>query len=781
LSSSLHFDVSTGLKSVIGRDLITDDEVAIFELVKNSFDAGASKVQIVFADGKIWIVDDGKGMSRDDIEKKWLFVAYSSKRDQGRSSFRTQISERRHFAGSKGIGRFSSDRLGSRLEMQSKSADATGQTVHRLLVNWDDFEEDDLEQFTDVAISYSEIADFDLHERISVPSSGTALIIGKPRIEWDRSRLLHLKASLAKLINPFGDSSDGFAIELIAPAEMARDRVVSDEAQRKQQEVPASELVNGSVGNFIFSTLKEKTTYIEVTFSPDQSKIITSLTDRGETVYQIQEPNPYDQLRNSGFRCQLFYLNLSAKHTFARRMGIPSVRFGSVFLFRNGFRVFPIGEAGDDWFGIDARKQQGYARFLGTRDIIGRIDVEGEEERFKEASSRNQGLVETEAAYQLRECFWEHCLKRLERYIVPVSWVDKGEKSADDLSRLLTDAGRARVAASVARLVDNPDIELLSYSRRLISTINERSKQFETSLASLRAIAEKTRDPELSSSLELAERRFEEMRVAEAEALKIAEAERQEKEQARAQALEAERQAELLREDIEEERKRNLFLSSLTSQIPLTVINMHHQITIYAADLKQQIENCIAASRQPGFSAEDLISRLEQLAFLNQKVLSISRLATKANFRLESDTIEADLAEYIEQYIQEGAVPFLRGVIDVGVEKIGETKEQRFVPMEVSIVIDNLISNARKVKATQINFTIRRVDKSTLEIDVSDDGPGLPASIEDPERIFELGFSRTSGSGLGLYHVRQVLGEMGGSISVVPQDKGMRFLIRISE
>jgi hypothetical protein len=38
----LHFDVSTGLKRVIGRDLITDDEVAIFELVKNSFDAGAS-------------------------------------------------------------------------------------------------------------------------------------------------------------------------------------------------------------------------------------------------------------------------------------------------------------------------------------------------------------------------------------------------------------------------------------------------------------------------------------------------------------------------------------------------------------------------------------------------------------------------------------------------------------------------------------------------------------------------------------------------------------------
>ncbi|WP_234843423.1 ATP-binding protein [Sinorhizobium meliloti] len=164
--SSLHFDVSTGLKRVIGRDLITDDEVAIFELVKNSFDAGATKVQIVFAEGKIWIVDDGKGMSRNDIEKKWLFVAYSSKREKTRDSFRAQIGERRHFAGSKGIGRFSSDRLGSTLELQSRPADSSSPSVHRLSINWDDFEADDLEQFSDVALDYSELNGFNLLDEI---------------------------------------------------------------------------------------------------------------------------------------------------------------------------------------------------------------------------------------------------------------------------------------------------------------------------------------------------------------------------------------------------------------------------------------------------------------------------------------------------------------------------------------------------------------------------------------------------------------------------------------
>src|SRR5215470_13899386 len=106
----LYFDVSTGLKRVLGRELITDDEVAIFEMVKNSFDAGAGTVRLFFGDDNVVVADNGSGMSYDDLKEKWLFVAYSSKRE-GRSEkdFRDVAAERRHFAGSKGIGRFSSD------------------------------------------------------------------------------------------------------------------------------------------------------------------------------------------------------------------------------------------------------------------------------------------------------------------------------------------------------------------------------------------------------------------------------------------------------------------------------------------------------------------------------------------------------------------------------------------------------------------------------------------------------------------------------------------------
>lgn len=774
-SQVLHFDVSTGLKRVIGRDLITDDEVAIFELVKNSFDAGASKVQLRFEGDQVWIVDDGDGMSLQDLRDKWLFVAYSSKNEKNQD-FRERISDRRHFAGSKGIGRFSADRLGSTLILQSKQLDDGG--VHQISVNWDDFEADARQSFEAVNINYQLLDDFTLPIDIDVPQHGTALVISESRVIWDRPRLLHLRRSLAKLINPFGPSTDGFKIFIVAPAELHADSDTWNE--RRHTEGSSQEDVNGEVGNFIFSTLEEKTTHLSVSLSRNGKFIESILIDRGELVFRTREPNPYEELVGCAFSCQLFYLNQSAKATFARRMGIPSVRFGSIFLFRNGFRVFPIGEDGDDWFGIDARKQQGYARYLGSRDVIGKIDVAGEEEQFKEASSRDQGLVDTEATKALRDLFWEYCLKRLERYVVPVSWVDRGERLSDDLSRLMTDAGRARVTDVVSKLVDNPEVELLEYSKKLVTLVNERSEQFEASLDSLRSIASKTDDNELIDNLDAAEKRFAELKSAEADALRIAEEERQAKEAAQAEALAALDLADKTTRELEEERARSLLLTSLTSFDSQNIINMHHQITIYAGDLKQQIENCIAATRDQHFTTSDLHSRLEQLAFVNQKILSIARLATKANFRLESDSIDADLAAYIEQYAQE-ATRFVTNRIRVTVDNNAGPFIRRFRPMEIAIVVDNLISNAGKVGAHHIDFKLSQANRDTLEVSVRDDGPGLSKTIEDLDRIFDLGFSRTSGSGLGLYHVRQVLGDMGGSIAVGRSERGAEFTLRITK
>ena len=188
------------------------------------------------------------------------------------------------------------------------------------------------------------------------------------------------------------------------------------------------------------------------------------------------------------------------------------------------------GTTGSAWIGGSSRVTRD---FWVTRDVIGRIDVSGADSDFQEASSRNTGLIETAAVNELRKCFREHCLIRLERYVVPVTFVDREDKNTSDVSRLLTDPGRARVTAALAKLVDDKNVELLAYSKRLVGILSERSAQFEGSLASLRAIAEKTKDRALFQNIEEAERRFEELRSSEERARRQADEERRAKESRR--------------------------------------------------------------------------------------------------------------------------------------------------------------------------------------------------------------------------------------------------------
>ncbi|MGO7043310.1 ATP-binding protein [Rhizobium acaciae] len=781
----LHFDVSSGLKSVLGSDLITDDEVAIFELVKNSFDAEATRVDIVFDDGKILIADNGTGMSYDDIRNKWLFVAYSAKKDVNRQTdFRDSIAERKNYAGSKGIGRFSSDRLGSAVRLQTLPVGEAAGRVHSVYVNWARFDENHKTHFGSINVTYSQNErGFDLPEIVPALDHGTVITVEGTRQNWDREKILQLKSALAKLINPFGAMTDGFKIFLHAWEEAEGDEDERNSAYKRNEEPNDAKIVNGEVGNFIFSALAERTTSIEVVIDGSQNTIETTLVDRGELIYRIREPNPYNLLRPSGFRCQIFFLNHSAKMTFARRMGVPSVQFGSVFVFRNSFRVYPIGEEGDDWFQMDRRKQQGYARFLGTRDVIGRLDVSGPDVDFQEASSRNTGLIETAAVAQLKKCFRDHCLIRLEKYVVPVTFVDSEDKNFGDVSRLMTDPGRARVANAVAKLVDDKDVELLEYSTKLIGILSERSSQFENSLTSLRAIAEKTKDRELFSNIEQAERRFEEMRLSEERARRQADEERRAKEAALKRASDAERIAETATVQLTEEKKRNLFLTSVSALDMDTILNLHHQVTMYAVDVQQRIENFVVSLEgKASVSRAEVVAALDGISLLNRRIMGVAKFATKANFRLESEKIEADIGEYIEQYINQVAKDFLSGPMSLSVARDGKSFSKKFKPIDVAVVVDNLISNARKARATKINFEITHPAKDTIHVRIDDNGRGFDPAIGDTERIFEKGFTKTDGSGLGLYHVQHVLGEMNGTIEVVHTNgaRGAAFLIRIA-
>ncbi len=154
-----------------------------------------------------------------------------------------------------------------------------------------------------------------------------------------------------------------------------------------------------------------------------------------------------------------------------------------IFLFHNGFRVFPRGEPGIDTFGLDQRKSQGYNRFLGSRELVGRINIDSNDtDKFKEASNRNTGLIITPAYQEFEALLLDKYVKFLEKYVVNVSWVDKLDKNQLDLSRMKTDSAKARIIGVISKMVKNPDVKLINYSSNLLSLIDEKSSDFSKAL-----------------------------------------------------------------------------------------------------------------------------------------------------------------------------------------------------------------------------------------------------------------------------------------------------------
>lgn len=739
MKNELKFKVSSALKDIIGKDLITDDFIAVFELVKNAFDAYATKVDVYFEDiysenAKIIIKDNGKGMNLKDIKSKWLFVAYSAKKDGTEDEsfdYRDKIYVKRAFAGAKGIGRFSCDRLGKTLLLESTKK-GKGSKTELLFTEWQKFEQDTKKNFIDVSV---------LHETKNKNSHGleygTVLEVGELRSEWDRAKLLRLKDSLAKLINPNLEEKKNNKFKINIHCKEEENTDLETEKYFEQ--------VNGEVKNFIFDTLGLKTTKISSSISLDGKYITTSLTDGGTLVYKIKEKNNFTPL--SGIDSVIYYLNQSAKLTFARRMGVNSVNYGHIFLYKNGFRIYPYGEPGEDPLKIDKRKGQGYSRYLGTREIMGQLNILKDSDELKETSSRGDGLIKTKTYLQLEEFFWS-TLKRLERYVVDVqNWGLSIEDENIDTSNI-----RERITSLIAQLSGSEEIIDFEYSEDILTTLGEtQSSSAEAVVNNLNKIAVRSGDVDFVKQTKLALKKLKDLQKA--------------REFAELEADEQRALAKTTSVKLVEKESENLFLKSIKSQDFEEVVSFLHHIGISSKNIDNNLKLLVKRIRKgKKISNEELVDVIQKVIFENRKILSISKFASKANFQLYTSSIKINVVEYVVEYIQN-----ILGLVStqkpkVNIEKGAKLKfDKELKPIEINIIIDNLISNSRRAKADNI-FISFSVLNDDLILKFADDGLGIKKDIV--ENIFDFGFTTTSGSGIGLYHINKMLVEMGGSIEL---------------
>lgn len=774
--SKKQFKISSALKNIIGKELITNDFIAVFELVKNSFDANATQVDVIFQNldqdsPKLIIKDNGKGMDLHDLENKWLFVAYSAKKD-GTEDYRDAIKSSRIHAGAKGIGRFSCDKLGQSLNIYSRKKGA-GENTNLLSVDWADFESDSTEEFSNISVEY--------HETKNNPYSiktGTVLEISGLRENWDREKLLKLRRSLEKLINPNQDNdAENFTINLFAESEETADEAV-----------PADEpwnIVNGPVKNFLFENIGLKTTFIKVKISKDGELIHSRLEDRGTLIFEITERNPfdYDGKLLADIEVSLFALNKTAKAYFTRYMGTQPVNFGSVFVYKNGFRIHPIGEYRNDGLGIDSRKTQGTSRFLGTRDVIGRIEINGENPDFREASSRDGGLVQNTAYYCLREMFLQFCMKRLEAYAVDI--VQYGNLGEDFDSALKQSADiKSKILGLVQNLTKSESIIDLHYDTNVVDILSELSERsLQSVFRNFKRIAVESGNEDLEKEAEKAQTRLDQLSKARAEA--EAEAAQAKKERAQAEAAakaeaekarKAQEQAEKAAANAENKTTENIFLKSLVNSDVTNVVSLHHHIGIAAETIENYIKNMTKRiGRGDPYTEATVLEVLEKISLQAKKIATTTRFATKANFKLDAEKKEEDLVGYIGEYL----LNICSGVIKV--QNSGKSMNfiwanadeiefvTKFRPLEVSIVLDNLISNSRKAGASEIWIGVSSQDNKTLLVTFSDNGHGI--TEEAATKIFDLAYTTTNGSGLGLYQTKEILTNMKGGIELVASSK----------
>lgn len=772
------FRVSSALKNIIGSELITNDFIAVFELVKNCFDAHATKVKLQFLDldgenPRLIIQDNGKGMDAADLEDKWLFVAYSAKKD-GSEDYRDGIRSSRIPAGAKGIGRFSCDKLGRQLKIYTRKKNRDDELTSQLAIKWQDFEQDSTVEFERIEVDYS-----DSPENPYALKHGTVLEISDLREAWDREKLLKLRRSLEKLINPNqGNDASNFVVYLDVPSEQMVDDLIGDEAPWN--------LVNGSITNFLFENLGLKTTFINVQISPDGQTMTTRLEDRGTLIFELKEKNPvkYGETKLRDVEISLFALNTAAKTFFTKHMGVRVGLYGSVFLYKNGFRIHPVGEVGDDSLGIDSRKTQGTSRFLGTRDVVGRIEINGENEDFKEVSSRDGGLVKNNAYVALQHLFLEFCLKRLEKYAVDiVKYGNLGNDFHDAVKR--EGDVRSKVLNLIHTLTKSDDILDFRFDDDVVDIFGELSEQsLQGVLSNFKRIAAISNNVSLEKEAAKVEKRLAELSKAREEA--EAEAEEAKKQQRAAEkAAEAAAKksqaaielAEKAQQQVEAQTTQNLFLKSMVSQDLSNVVSLHHHIGIAAGTIENyvaDISKTIASGKS--YTVDQLLDVFDMISRQARKIATTTKFATKANFNLEATSATIDICNYVQEYV----LNICNGIIQRKDNK-GPIEFEWFNPegidhkvscrpLEIAIVVDNLINNSRKAGATKVTVSVEKSEGRKLAIRVADNGNGI--AKDHQAKIFDFGYTTTDGSGLGLYQSKSAMENMKGGLSLVSSSKG---------
>lgn len=443
----------------LGRELISNETVAIIELVKNAYDADATRVLIRFSGslekgkGTIEVIDNGHGMSLATVEDAWMEPATNSKRKNRKSE---QL--KRSMLGEKGVGRFACARLANELELITRRS--TNNREIYAIFDWTQFDNENL-YLEDIEIlaehrepmeicpggRIEELWGKDRVKKVanSELTHGTILKMNGLNKTWNSSDFENLQRDLSRLISPFEQFSD-FRITLDLPDEFAeyskeitppeiikyphytlKGTVNGDGTYNFKVRIPASGLKKDLTGQFLRGVIKSEIALRM--FTREQAK--SQKEDLSEEEFEERKirTGPLDIELRIWDRDELDNIIQKTESTL-RDIRRDLDALAGVNIYRDGFRVLPYGEPTDDWLELNLRRVQKPTKRLSNNQIVGFILISLENNPELRDQSNREGLDDNQAFSDLKAV-----LLLLLNYIEEIRYPLRERKSKKPLSK----------------------------------------------------------------------------------------------------------------------------------------------------------------------------------------------------------------------------------------------------------------------------------------------------------------------------------------------------------
>jgi histidine kinase len=381
--------------AALGADLVTNDIVAVIELVKNSYDAFASEVRVSFLrhEGSLFpyleIKDNGLGMTKEVIDEVWCTVATPYKETH---PFVKNGDKIRRVSGAKGLGRLAVARLGKSLRMITKASETESWEVN---VNWNDIASAD-------SVSACYVSRREYKGSLAPEGwQGTILQINDLNGNWTTTEYGDLKENLARLLSPFEskeefrifvkelNTSDSNVVEIVSPKFL-------DEPKYK---IYGSVDKNGQVSwHYVFQPIDKRpgrTTsgdiaweQIQMAASEEKDQQLPGEMHSGPFKFEIRawDIGADDILEvASNFKIQ----KKSIRSAIRSHKGLS--------VYRDNILVLPKSDNAKDWLGLDLRRVSKVGDRLSTSQIVGHISISADENpKLMDTSDRERLAINDE-------------------------------------------------------------------------------------------------------------------------------------------------------------------------------------------------------------------------------------------------------------------------------------------------------------------------------------------------------------------------------------------------